>query len=110
MRVPHTSDGHVTWTGTNFQTDGEGYGAIQDNYGNLWDKGGVYGLTLVDQDRGLQVSLGEEGTQGPNIYLGKGTGTGVAYRDFAFDVTWCWNKYLSLVGHYYIFARPSLRS
>ena len=95
----------MTWTGTNFQTDGEGYGAIQDNYGNLWDKGGVYGLTLVDQDRGLQVSLGEEGTQGPNIYLGSGTGTGVAfYRDFAFDDYWVLNKYLSLVGHYFIFA------
>ena len=89
----YTSDGRVTWTGTNFQTDGEGYGAIQDNYGNLWDKGGVYGLTLVDQDRGLQVSLGEEGTQGPNIYLGSGTGTGVAYRDFAFDDYWVLNKY-----------------
>ena len=89
----YTSDGRVTWTGTEFRSDGQGYAAIQDIYGNLWDKGGVYGLTLVDEARGLQLSLGEEGTEGPNIYLGSGTGTGIAYRDFAFDDYWVLNKY-----------------
>ena len=89
----YTTDGRVAWTGDGFQSDGQYYSAVQDVEGNLWDKGGVYGLTLTDQERGLQLSLGEEGTEGPNIYLSSGTGTRITYRDYAFDGDWVLSKY-----------------
>ena len=86
-------------TGQALQWDGSEFTAIasdapvQDSLGDLWFKDGAYGLELRDDSRGLTVPLGEDGTEGPNIYLSSGSGTGIFYRDHAFLEDWILSKY-----------------
>lgn len=91
----YTAGEQFTWTGTEFAVTGGG-SAIQDKFGNLWQKDSVYGLSITDQTRGLTLSLGDEGTSGPNIYMGSGTGTGIVYRDYDFAEDWVISKYSAL--------------
>ncbi|MGB0288198.1 hypothetical protein [Aequoribacter sp.] len=91
----YTAGQQFTWTGSEFVVDGGG-SALQDKFGNLWQKDNVYGLSITDQTRGLTLSLGDEGTSGPNIYMGSGTGTGIVYRDYDFAEDWVISKYSAL--------------
>ena len=91
----YTAGEQFTWTGSEFVVNGGG-SALQDKLGNLWQKDSVYGLSITDQERGLSLSLGDEGTSGPNIYMGSGTGTGIVYRDFDFAEDWVISKYSAL--------------
>ncbi|MDB2556767.1 hypothetical protein N9X77_02230 [Luminiphilus sp.] len=90
--VLYTNEGNITWTGSEFVA-GSSDSPVQDSLGNLWFKENANGLTLTDSDRGFFISLGEEGTGGPNIYMGSGTGTGVGYRDYDFQDNWVLSKY-----------------
>ncbi|MDA9920135.1 hypothetical protein N9D87_01555 [bacterium] len=90
--VLYTNEGNITWTGSEFVA-GSSDSPVQDSLGNLWFKENANGLTLTDSDRGFFISLGEEGTGGPNIYMGSGTGTGVGYRDYDFQDSWVLSKY-----------------
>jgi hypothetical protein len=90
--VLYTNEGNITWTGSEFVA-GSSDSPVQDSLGNLWFKENANGLTLTDNDRGFSISLGEEGTGGPNIYMGSGTGTGVGYRDYDFQDNWVLSKY-----------------
>jgi hypothetical protein len=90
----YTNNGRVSWNGYALQSDGQSYTPVQDTFGNLWDReGGNYGLKVRDDSRGLSFSLGEDGTQGPNIYIESGTGTRISYADFAFAKDWVLSKY-----------------
>ena len=91
----YTAGEQFTWTGTEFAVTGGG-SAIQDKFGNLWQKDSVYGRSITDQTRGLTLSMGDEGTSGPNIYMGSGTGTGIVYRDYDFAEDWVISKYSAL--------------
>ena len=109
----YTSGGSLIWQDNEFQL-GDALSPVQDDFGNLWFKDSVYGLTLSDDDRGLQVLLGDEGTSGPNIYLESSTGTRIIYQDFAFTEGWVAVKYsekardrvLSIQGEPYTDNQP----
>lgn len=90
------TDGALSWDGTQFVIEQGVSNAVVDSYGNLWQKDSVYGLNLSDNARGLTMSLGEENTAGPNIYMESGTGTRIRYRDFAFSGDWVASKYSML--------------
>lgn len=90
------TDGALSWDGAQFVIEQGVSNAVVDSYGNLWQKDNVYGLNLTDNARGLTMSLGEENTAGPNIYMESGTGTRIRYRDFAFSGDWVASKYSML--------------
>ena len=69
---------------------------VQDtSFGNLWFKDNVYGLELSRASMvGFRcLSLGEDDTSGPNIYLDSGTGSRIIYQDLAFKDDWILSKY-----------------
>jgi len=88
-----SEDGTLVWNGSKFLQGNAVGSPVQDSFGNLWAKDNVYGLSMTDSQRGITVHLGEEGTQGPNIYMESGAGTGIRYRDFAFAENWVLHKY-----------------
>jgi hypothetical protein len=90
------TDGALSWDGSQFVIVQGVSNAVVDNYGNLWEKGGVYGLEMTDADRDLTVSLGVANSSGPNIYSESGTGTRIRYRDLAFFGNWVASKYSRL--------------
>jgi len=90
------TDGSLSWDGTQFIVAQGVSNAVVDSFGNLWQKDSVYGLQLTDSKRGLTLSLGEENSSGPNIYIESGTGTRIRYRDFAFGGDWVASKYSML--------------
>ena len=88
----YTSGTQIDWNGSEFTVSSSG-APVQDTRGDLWFKDNVYGLELTNASGDLQVSLGEEDTSGPNIYLESGTGTRIVYQDLAFDGDWILAKY-----------------
>ena len=88
----YTSGMKIEWTGEELIASDAG-SPVQDTSGNLWFKDNVYGLALESVDGGLQVSLGEDDTSGPNIYLDSGTGSRIIYQDLAFKDDWILAKH-----------------
>ena len=88
----YTTGQAIEWDGSDFISVASD-APVQDGLGNLWFKDGPYGLELRDENRGLTVPLGDEGTEGPNIYLSSGSGTRIFYRDHAFSDDWVLSKY-----------------
>ena len=87
------TNGALSWDGSQFTLAQGVSNAVIDSYGNLWQKGSVYGLEMTDADRDLTVTLGVENSSGPNIYSESGTGTRIRYRDLAFSDNWIASKY-----------------
>lgn len=90
--VLYTAGAEIRWTGSDFELQDSG-APVQDSSGNLWFRDGVYGLTLTNANGDIQVSLGEEETSGPNIYLGSSSGLPIVYQDYAFTDGWILTKY-----------------
>ena len=88
----YTSGNKIRWTGSDFEIEESG-APVQDTFGNLWFRDFDYGLTLTNVAGDVQVSLGEDGTSGPNIYLGSSSGLPIVYQDYAFTDGWILAKY-----------------
>lgn len=89
----------VRWTGTDFveAQDGGGIETIVDHYSRTWafvdNYEGDTPKLLTNSDGSIRIELGQEARNGFNDQPFSGTGSGVAYKNFAFAEDYVFHKY-----------------